>query len=186
MGKITRYIKGLIEAPIIPRIFRESMSKLPGKLRETISGKPPQIDEEGAPGPINPETGMHEDYWILPAEERAKGYVRPYRDSYIHRGVYPSNVTRRLTDEELKNFDSFDYVVYEQYPVSKKTTAVGRYWTQKQLDSGCNVRTTMSRPLAETYARDPKYYGSTFCCGCGEHFPVCEFVWTDTDDIVGS
>lgn len=30
------------------------------------------------------ETGQHESYVVLCPEERAKGFVRPYRDSYEH------------------------------------------------------------------------------------------------------
>lgn len=51
---------------------------------------------------------------------------------------------------------------------------------------GCGVETRMNRVIAETYARDPKFYGSTFCCGCGEHFPVTEFTWSDSEEVVGS
>jgi hypothetical protein len=32
------------------------------------------------------ETGQHAGYIVLCAEERAKGFVRPYRDSYKHVG----------------------------------------------------------------------------------------------------
>ena len=52
---------------------------------------------------------------------------------------------------------------------------------------GCGTVTTMGWALAETYAHDPSFYGATFCCGCGEHLPVGEFVWdTGTDERVGS
>jgi hypothetical protein len=40
---------------------------------------------------------------------------------------------------------------------------VGRAWTQKMLDAvgkGCGWTA-----LAETYARKPSFYGSTYCCG---------------------
>ncbi len=50
----------------------------------------------------------------------------------------------------------------------------------------CGGETRMSRPLAETYARDPKFYGATFCVHCNMHRPVDEFVWSDTDQVVGS
>lgn len=33
---------------------------------------------------INPETGMQKGYVVLSAEERAKGFVRPVRSSYVH------------------------------------------------------------------------------------------------------
>lgn len=33
---------------------------------------------------INPATGMQKGYVVLSAEERAKGFVRPVRRSYVH------------------------------------------------------------------------------------------------------
>lgn len=45
---------------------------------------------------------------------------------------------------------------------------------------GCGAVTTMSTALAETYARDPKFYGATYCVGCKMHRPVGEhgeFLW---------
>jgi hypothetical protein len=80
--------------------------------------------------------GQAEVYLVLSADERAKGFVRPVRDSYVH----------------------------------KK----------------CGTVTRMGEALAETYARDPKFYGSTFCCACRMHRPVGEFVWKGTQEIVGS
>lgn len=53
----------------------------------------------------------------------------------------------------------------------------------------CGGVTTMGQTLAETYARDPKFYGGTFCCHCGTHFSVGaggEFVWAGTDEKVGT
>lgn len=50
----------------------------------------------------------------------------------------------------------------------------------------CGTVTTMSIPIAETYARDPKFYGGTFCCGCRTHFPLDQFVWEGTTETVGS
>jgi hypothetical protein len=44
----------------------------------------------------------------------------------------------------------------------------------------------MGPAIAETYAREPKYYGSTFCCGCRTHLPVAEFLWDGTNERVGS
>jgi len=103
----------------------------------TLSGRPPEKpDEPGAPAPIEPETGMHKDYWVLSKEELAKGFVRPVRTSYKH--------------------------------------------------SGCGHITTMARTIAETYARNPKFYGMTFCVNCKEHLPVEEFYWTVDGKLVGS
>lgn len=73
-------------------------------------------------------------YLILSEEERAKGFVRPVRRSYVH---------------------------------------------AKEL-GGCGAVTTMSQAIAETYARDPGFYGATYCVSCRRHLPVGEngqFVW---------
>ena len=50
----------------------------------------------------------------------------------------------------------------------------------------CGNHTTMAISIAETYARNPKFYSSTFCVTCGKHFPVSEFTWHGTDEKVGS
>lgn len=101
----------------------------------SLTNDPKEARESG----IDPETGMQNKYVVLTEEERAKGFVRPVRRSYLH----------------LK----------------------------------CGVVTTMGLPIAETYARDPHYYGGTFCVGCRNHFPVGpkgEFVWDGTDERVGT
>jgi hypothetical protein len=52
----------------------------------------------------------------------------------------------------------------------------------------CGKITTMGRALAETYARDPKFYSGTFCTTCGAHFPVGpdgEFTWYEHDGTEG-
>lgn len=51
---------------------------------------------------------------------------------------------------------------------------------------GCGTATTMSQAIAETYARDPKFYGSTYCVGCQMHLPVSEFTWSGAEELVGS
>lgn len=80
--------------------------------------------------------GQQKGYVVLSEEERGKGWVRPYRDSYIHKS--------------------------------------------------CGALTTMSRPIAETFAKNPKFYSGTFCCKCKRHFHLEDFVWDGTDEIVGS
>lgn len=77
-----------------------------------------------------------EVYLVLPKEDRAKGFVRPLRMSYVH--------------------------------------------------TECSTETTMNEAIAETYARDPKFYGYTYCITCMCHRPVGEFVWTGTNEVVGS
>lgn len=46
----------------------------------------------------------------------------------------------------------------------------------------CGVVTSMGLSIAETYARDPFFYGGTYCAYCKAHYPVGEdgeFVWLD-------
>lgn len=55
----------------------------------------------------------------------------------------------------------------------------------------CKTITNMALAIAETYAREPKFYGLTFCSACGDHLLVSEFVWCDTnghvtEEVVGS
>ncbi len=106
------------------------------KPKTTLSGKPPEAESPGAPVPINSDTGQHKDHWILPEEERAKGFIRPVRLQYVH--------------------------------------------------DRCGGLTSMPQAIAETYARDPSYYGSTFCISCKKYFPVKEFLWDSTNERVGS
>ena len=52
----------------------------------------------------------------------------------------------------------------------------------------CGKITTMSRDIAETYARDPQFYNGTFCTTCRNHFPVGEdgeFTWYENDGSEG-
>lgn len=148
------------------------------------------LTDGSAPTPdyreIDPATGMQKGYLVLCPEERAKGFVRPVRTTYRHVGIRPKYPTRELTSEERERFDpDNEYVLFEPYPEGSGA-ATGRFWSKKDLESGCGTVTTMGRALAETYARDPKFYGGTFCCGCGAHFPVKEFVWEVDGTVVGS
>lgn len=102
------------------------------------------------------DTGQHKGYIVLCEEERAKGFVRPYRDAYKHVGVL----------KEVVHEPSFS--------------------VSRHREGGCGSVTTMGRALSETYARDPKFYDATFCCSCNRHLPVAEFVWTADGQQVGS
>mgnify|MGYP001592497782 CR=1 FL=1 len=154
----------------------------------TTDGKPPRpgFEDAGAPAPLRID-GQHEAYWVLPEEERQKGFVRPVRRSYRHVGVRPKYPTRDLTPEEHAEHPH-GYVAYEEYPKSARPLA-GRYWTAAQLKSGCGAVTTMGLALAETYARDPAFYGATFCATCANHCPVGtqgEFTWEPDGSRVGT
>lgn len=125
--------------------------------------------------------GQFSRHPTLPDDQR-KAFVRPVRDQYKHVGNGgPVHPTRPLTEEEKVRFAKQGYVLFEGYPRSH--TLAGCYWTQERLDraEGCGTVTTMGRALAETYAAKPDFYGSTFCQGCGEYFPVGEFVWIGED-----
>ena len=54
----------------------------------------------------------------------------------------------------------------------------------------CGSVTTMGLAIAETYARQPDFYGATYCVACSKHLPVAEFVWVEngqpTDLKVGT
>lgn len=162
----------------------------------TSSGGAPKAMSSPAPDPdvitSGPAAGQHKDYWVLSAAERAKGFVRPVRLTYRHVGLpKPRFELRDLTEQELEWYAGVGYVKYEPYPESDRP-ALGRFWTQDDLnrvDRGCGFVTRMSRPIAETYAREPHFYGSTFCVGCGVHLPVGEngeFVWEHSDERVGT
>lgn len=82
---------------------------------------------------------QHDVYLVLSEDERAKGFVRPYCEKYVH------------------------------------AVELG----------GCGVETRMGIALSETYARNPHFYGATYCVGCQMHKPVGEdgeFYWTQNLD----
>lgn len=141
------------------------------------------IDDEPA--------GMAGAYLVLSEEERSKGYVRPVRRSYVHVGpTGPTNPLRPLTEEENNSYGEY-YIGFE--PFGDESSKAGKFWTQDQIDAvnrgGCGTVTSMSLPLAETYARNPSFYGATFCVGCNKHLEVGkygEFIWDGTDERVGT
>lgn len=151
--------------------------------------------------PVTPDhrelkpNGQQKGYVVLAAEERPKGFVRPVRRTYVHVGPPgPQHPLRDLTPEEHERFNEGTrepFVKFEEYPEARRP-ALGRFWTQAELDKvgkGCGTATTMADSLAETYAREPRFYGATFCCGCKTHLPVGErgeFVWDGTQERVGT
>lgn len=162
------------------------MTKADDPRRAATDGVSPGYEDAPAPGPIK-GNGQHSSYWILGDEERAKGFVRPLRRSYKHVGpTGPAHPTRDLTAAEHERYDSAGYALFEQYP-PELAPVTGRFWTRAELDAvgkGCGTVTTMGLAIAETYARQPTFYGATFCCGCGTHLPVGKrgvFVWVEPD-----
>lgn len=54
------------------------------------------------------------------------------------------------------------------------------------LHDTCGAATTMGLAIAETYARNPRYYSGTYCAKCMDHFPVGiggEFSWEDGEKV---
>lgn len=160
-------------------------------LRCTAKGR--QIEDTGTGAPTEEKLGDGQlaDHYVMCPEERAKGFVEPVRTAYQHVGIAgPRFPLVDLTDGERERFGDL-YAKFERYPESE-SPQLGRYWSQAQLDkigSGCGTVTTMPQSIAETYAREPAYYGRTFCCGCGDYFPVGrdgEFVWDGTRQRVGT
>lgn len=157
----------------------------------TTDGQPPRpgFEHGSAPAPINPKTGQHEAYWVLSAEERAKGFVRPVRRSYIHVG---RSVCGKALPKDDKRLGGPCLVCVlppghdgECSQWSQESQPDAARAEREHILGGCGCQTSMGQAIAETYARDPKYYGATFCCHCGAHFPVGErgeFVWLDAPE----
>jgi len=137
------------------------------------------------------ENGQQVDYLVLCPEERAKGFVRPLRRSYVHVGKKLRGSLEMLS-VVYQSESGKEYVAKDNFEL--QGTRCGTYLTQQDVDhikrsgyyGGCGGHTAMSLALCETYARDPKFYGSTFCVGCGRHFPVSEFIWCEDGQMVGS
>jgi hypothetical protein len=66
------------------------------------------------------------------------------------------------------------YLVLSQEELAKGFVKPFRT-SYKHLD--CGTTTTMNKTISDTYARDPWFYGSTYCCVCQKHRPLNEFVW---------
>ncbi len=61
-----------------------------------------------------------------------------------------------------------------------------RPYRDRYRHAKCGTVTTMGEKLSLTYARQPSFYGATYCFGCQAHFPVSEFTWTNGGTVVGS
>lgn len=62
-----------------------------------------------------------------------------------------------------------------------------RPYRDRYLHLACGAITTMGREIAETYAREPGFYGATYCVRCEKHLKVGvdgDFVWVAPDGTV--
>ena len=57
---------------------------------------------------------------------------------------------------------------------------------EKYVHDKCGGMTKMGIKIAETYARKPDQYSRTYCVHCEDYFPVEEFKWDGTTEVVGS
>lgn len=151
----------------------------------TIDPNHPDLTRYTGPEEPAPQAKV---YLVLSEEERAKGFVRPLRRSYVHVGCPKPKYT--LIDVDPEERPNSLWIKYEKYPEGSPEAergSIGKYWTRKELDDkGCGTTTTMGLALCETYACNPHFYGATYCCGCSKHLPVEEFVWTEDGAVVGS
>lgn len=142
---------------------------------------------------VTKENGLQEAYLILPEDERKKPFKRPLRTTYTHKGRY-FKIPPIMLDKPIKT-DEKEFVAKIPALVKDVTPIGYAMLTQEDVDQynktggyigGCGTNTVMKEEIAETWACDPEYYTSTFCVHCGKHFPVNEFVWTNTNLTLGT
>jgi hypothetical protein len=145
-------------------------------------------------------TPQSEVYLVLSDEEKAKGFIRPVRTSYVHVGKelpykrlwYVLNKENPQHQQHiLEGFVAVMVIIEDK----EGDPTGGTYVREHELEAfykgikrtgGCGTETSMPLPIAETYARDPKFYGSTYCVHCQMHLPVNQFFWKGTAEEVGS
>ena len=74
---------------------------------------------------IIPETGMQRDYVVLSDEERAKGFVRPVRYSYIHlKCEHSTRMSKEIAETYARQPDFYDgtFCAYcrAHFPIGEK------------------------------------------------------------------
>jgi hypothetical protein len=107
----------------------------------------------------------------------------PRRTLTDGRQIYPGH--REIIEAGDRKGQQKDYVVLAE---EERAKGFVRPVRDAYRNLKCGMITTMSRTLAETYARDPGFYSGTFCSTCGSHFPVGEngeFIWYENDGSQG-
>lgn len=98
-------------------------------------------------------------------------------------GESPEDVRKRQDEDGNKLHDSYIVLCDEE-----RKKGFVRPYRDAYRHIECGHITTMGRTIAETYARDPGFYGSTYCSHCQAHFPVGadgEFTWYEMDGTEG-
>lgn len=67
---------------------------------------------------------------------------------------------------------------FENYPTTDEGDFVQSV-RDTYVHEECGTSTTMLGDLPESIARNPTYYGKTFCTTCGKHVPVEEVHWEE-------
>lgn len=156
-------------------------------------------EEERAKGFVRPVRKSYRHVGVRPTrplhlrdltpDEHARydqfGYVKyePYPCAVIVDPGGPTPACGWPSDNE-RHVEGPDFL--HEFANADGSSVVGTFWTEKRLNSGCGTITSMGRALAETWARDVSYYGSTFCVACRAHFPVDEFVWMNERGVDGT
>jgi len=85
----------------------------------TTDPKDPRLKE----GQKN-ETGQHEIYLVLSEEERAKGFVRPLRNTYVHKGrLYDKGI--EILDDPYVSKEGKTYVAIAAVLINEDGTRKG-------------------------------------------------------------
>lgn len=92
-------------------------------------------------------------------------------------------ITSDRNDPGLKDIDPKTNMQRKYLVLSEQERAKGfvRPVRRAYVHTKCGTETTMGLAIAETYARNPQFYGGTYCVHCQDHFPVGaegEFVWS--------
>lgn len=94
-------------------------------------------------------------------------------------------LTRGVDSEPTSQADAY-LVLSDEERAKGYVRPVRRAYVHDGGAAPCGTVTTMAQAIAETYARDPKFYGATYCTGCSRHLPVAEFSWDGSTERVGS
>lgn len=131
------------------------------------------------------QTGLPEHY--LPEDVKPRfGQVEPITPDPSHGPRPRTSLTTDRSDPRLTRGNDTEpvpqadaYLVLSDEEIAK---GLVRPLRTAYIHLTCGAVTTMGEKLALTYARDPHFYGGTYCATCQLHRPVGEhgeFIWDD-------